>query len=160
MTSKQCEHALSIEVILSKNGKLEWTGSDAMATLLAAVEGGSLSAASRKLGMPLATVSRKVSGLEAHSEQSSSTGRAGALTLTDAGRSYAAAGKRILEDVEEAERAATESSARREGPHNQRMHRLTARCACRIGQVFLLHFIELRFGRIYIANADQHRRRY
>ena len=34
---------------------------DAMATFVAAVEGGSLSAASRKLGMPLATVSRKVS---------------------------------------------------------------------------------------------------
>jgi DNA-binding transcriptional LysR family regulator len=34
--------------------------------LLAAVEGGTLSATSRKLGMPLATVCRKVSGLEAH----------------------------------------------------------------------------------------------
>jgi DNA-binding transcriptional LysR family regulator len=39
---------------------------DSMATLLAAVETGSLSAASRKLGVPLATVSRKVSDLEAH----------------------------------------------------------------------------------------------
>jgi DNA-binding transcriptional LysR family regulator len=33
---------------------------ESMSTLLAAVETGSLSAASRKLGMPLATVSRKV----------------------------------------------------------------------------------------------------
>jgi DNA-binding transcriptional LysR family regulator len=33
---------------------------EAMTTLLATVEAGSLSAASRKLGMPLATVSRKV----------------------------------------------------------------------------------------------------
>ena len=39
---------------------------ESMATLLAAVEAGSLSAASRQLGMPLATVSRKVSELEAH----------------------------------------------------------------------------------------------
>ena len=39
---------------------------DAMATLVAAVDGGSLSAASRALGMPLATVSRKVSELEGH----------------------------------------------------------------------------------------------
>jgi DNA-binding transcriptional LysR family regulator len=39
---------------------------DAMATLVAAVDGGSLSAASRALGMPLATVSRKVADLEAH----------------------------------------------------------------------------------------------
>jgi DNA-binding transcriptional LysR family regulator len=39
---------------------------DAMKTLIAAVDGGSLSAASRALNMPLATVSRKVSDLEAH----------------------------------------------------------------------------------------------
>ena len=39
---------------------------EAMSTFLTAVEAGSLSAASRKLGMPLVTVSRKVSELEAH----------------------------------------------------------------------------------------------
>ena len=49
---------------------------DAMATLIAAVDGGSLSAASRALGMPLATVSRKVSELEAHLRTHSSCGRA------------------------------------------------------------------------------------
>jgi DNA-binding transcriptional LysR family regulator len=80
---------------------------DAMATLLAAVEGGSLSAASRKLGMPLATVSRKVSDLEAHLRTKLVNRTSRQLTLTDAGRSYAAACKRILEEVGEAERAAT-----------------------------------------------------
>ena len=35
---------------------------EAMAILVAAAEAGSLSAAGRRLGMPLATVSRKVSG--------------------------------------------------------------------------------------------------
>ena len=39
---------------------------ESMSTLIVAAEAGSLSAASRKLGMPLATVSRKVSELEAH----------------------------------------------------------------------------------------------
>src|SRR6516162_819689 len=39
---------------------------DAMSVLVAAVEAGSLSAAARGRGMPLATVSRKVSELEAH----------------------------------------------------------------------------------------------
>ena len=39
---------------------------EAMAVFLSAVDGGSLSAAGRKLGMPLATVSRKLSDLEAH----------------------------------------------------------------------------------------------
>lgn len=79
---------------------------DAMSTLLAAVEAGSLSGASRKLGMPLATVSRKVSELEAHLHTSLLTRTSRKLILTDAGRSYVAACKRILEDVGEAERAA------------------------------------------------------
>jgi DNA-binding transcriptional LysR family regulator len=39
---------------------------ESMSVLVAAVEAGSLSAASRRLGTPLATVSRKVSELEAH----------------------------------------------------------------------------------------------
>jgi DNA-binding transcriptional LysR family regulator len=79
---------------------------ESMSTLLAAVEGGSLSAASRKLGMPLATVSRKVSELEAHLRTRLINRTSHRLTLTDAGRSYVAACKRILEDIGEAERAA------------------------------------------------------
>jgi DNA-binding transcriptional LysR family regulator len=79
---------------------------DAMVTLLAAVEGGSLSAASRKLGMPLPTVSRKVSELEAHLRTRLVNRTTRSLTLTDAGRSYIVACRRILEDLEQAERAA------------------------------------------------------
>jgi len=78
----------------------------AMATLLAAVETGSLSAASRKLGMPLATVSRKVSELEAHLRTRLLHRTSRRLSLTDAGEAYVAACKRILEDIGEAERAA------------------------------------------------------
>jgi DNA-binding transcriptional LysR family regulator len=79
---------------------------DAMSALLAAVEAGSLSGASRKLGMPLATVSRKVSELEAHLRTRLVTRTSRRLILTDAGRSYIAACKRILDDIREAERAA------------------------------------------------------
>jgi DNA-binding transcriptional LysR family regulator len=39
---------------------------EAMSILLAVVDAGSLSAAARRLGTPLATVSRKVSELETH----------------------------------------------------------------------------------------------
>ena len=39
---------------------------EAMSLLVAVVESGSLSAAGRKLGVPLPTVSRKISDLEAH----------------------------------------------------------------------------------------------
>ena len=80
---------------------------EAMATLIAAVDGGSLSAASRALGMPLATVSRKVSELEAHLRTQLVVRTSRRLVLTDAGRAYVAAGRRILEDVEDAERAAS-----------------------------------------------------
>jgi DNA-binding transcriptional LysR family regulator len=80
---------------------------ESMSTLLAAVESGSLSAASRKLGIPLATVSRRVSELEAHLHTRLVNRTSRRLTLTDAGRSYVAACKKILEAIGEAERAAT-----------------------------------------------------
>jgi DNA-binding transcriptional LysR family regulator len=78
-----------------------------MSILVTAVEAGSLSAAGRRLAMPLATVSRKVSELEAHLKTRLLTRSSRQLTLTDAGRSYVAACRRILEDVGEAERAAS-----------------------------------------------------
>jgi DNA-binding transcriptional LysR family regulator len=80
---------------------------ESMSTLITAVEAGSLSAASRKLGMPLATVSRKVSELETHLRTRLVNRTSRRLTLTDAGRSYVAACKRILDDIGEAERAAS-----------------------------------------------------
>jgi DNA-binding transcriptional LysR family regulator len=79
---------------------------DAMSILLAAVDAGSLSAAARRLGTPLTTVSRKVSDLEAHLKTRLLTRSSRRLTLTDAGRDYVAACRRILEEVGEAERAA------------------------------------------------------
>ncbi len=87
-----------------------------MSTLIAAVEAGSLSAAARKLGMPLATVSRKVAELEAHLRTQLVQRSSRKLTLTDAGRSYLSACTRILEQIDEAERAASgEYSAPRGG---------------------------------------------
>ena len=80
---------------------------DAMATLVAAVDGGSLSAASRALGMPLATVSRKVSDLEAHLRTQLVVRTSRRLSLTEAGRAYVAASRRILEEIDDAERAAS-----------------------------------------------------
>jgi len=79
---------------------------EAMCVLLAAVETGSLSGAGRKLGMPLPTVSRKVSELETHLKARLLHRSTRRLTLTDSGRAYVEACKRILNDVEEAERAA------------------------------------------------------
>lgn len=79
---------------------------EAMSTLLSVVEAGSLSAASRKLRMPLATVSRRVSDLEQHLGTVLLQRSARALSLTDAGRNYVEVCRRILEQLDEAERAA------------------------------------------------------
>lgn len=87
---------------------------EAMGVLLAVIDAGSLSAAGRKLGMPLATVSRKVSDLEMELKTRLLIRSTRHLTLTEAGRGYVAACRRILEDVNEAERtAAGEYSAPR-----------------------------------------------
>src|SRR6201991_2781331 len=80
---------------------------EAMSIVLAVVEAGSLSAAARQQKTPLATVSRKVSELEAHLETKLFNRSSRALVPTDAGRSYIAAAKRILAEVAEAERAAS-----------------------------------------------------
>ncbi|CAK06919.1 LysR family transcriptional regulator [Rhizobium johnstonii] len=79
---------------------------DAMTVLLAVVEQGSLSAASRHLRSPLATVSRKVSELEAHLNAQLLQRSNRKITLTEAGRSYVEAAREILDRVEEAERTA------------------------------------------------------
>jgi DNA-binding transcriptional LysR family regulator len=77
-----------------------------MSVFIAVVDAGSLSAAGRRLGMPLPTVSRRISELEAHVRARLLNRSTRKLTLTDAGKSYHAACKRILEEVGEAERAA------------------------------------------------------
>ena len=79
---------------------------EAMSTLLAAVDAGSLSAASRKLGVPLATVSRRVSDLEAVLRTKLLVRTSRSLELTDAGRSYIVACRDILAAVDQAERTA------------------------------------------------------
>src|ERR1700752_5003231 len=79
---------------------------EGMTILLAAVDTGSLSAASRQLRLPLATVSRRVSELEEHLKIRLLLRGRRKRTLTDAGLSYVASCRRIMEDIAEAERAA------------------------------------------------------
>jgi DNA-binding transcriptional LysR family regulator len=80
---------------------------ESMSALVAAAEAGSLSAAARRLRVPLATMSRKVSDLERHLKVQllKRTGRR--LSLTEAGEAYVAACRQILDEVAEAERAAS-----------------------------------------------------
>src|SRR5438105_6820773 len=73
---------------------------EAMSIALAVAEAGSLTAAARRKKTPLATVSRKVSELEAHLQTKLFNRTNRALVLTDAGRSFVVAAKRILADVD------------------------------------------------------------
>jgi len=84
---------------------------DAMSLLVAVADAGNLSAAGRRLGVPLPTVSRKISELEAHLRARLLTRSTRRLALTDAGQAYVAAARRILDEIGEAERAASGASA-------------------------------------------------
>src|SRR6266568_5186274 len=77
---------------------------DAMSVIIAVTETGSFSAASRKLRTPVATVSRKVSELETRLKAELFQRSSRRMMLTDAGRSYIEACKRIIEQVDDAER--------------------------------------------------------
>lgn len=80
---------------------------ESMSVFISVVEAGSLSAVSRKLGMPLATVSRKISELEDHLNARLINRTTRSLELTEAGRIYLNACERILEEIAEAERMAS-----------------------------------------------------
>lgn len=77
---------------------------EAMSIIVAVSETGSFSAASRALKTPLATISRRVSELETHLKAELFQRSSRQMTLTDAGRSYIESCKRIIEQVDEAER--------------------------------------------------------
>jgi DNA-binding transcriptional LysR family regulator len=77
---------------------------EAMSIIVAVSETGSFSAASRRLSTPVATVSRKVSELEERLKAELFQRSSRRMSLTDAGRSYIEACKRIIEQVDEAER--------------------------------------------------------
>src|ERR1700743_3433037 len=80
---------------------------ESMSILVAVIDSGSLSAAARQLDMPLATVSRKVAELESHLKTRLLHRTTRQLALTEAGESYVAACRRILEEIGEAEQGAT-----------------------------------------------------
>jgi DNA-binding transcriptional LysR family regulator len=88
---------------------------EAMAIFVAAVETGSLSAAGRRLGAPLPTVSRKISDLEAHLNTRLLIRSTRKLSLTEAGAAYLVAARRILDQVDEAERSAAGEYAAPQG---------------------------------------------
>jgi DNA-binding transcriptional LysR family regulator len=79
---------------------------EAMQMLISVVETGSFTAAGKRLGVPLPTVSRKLAELESHLGARLLTRSTRRLDLTEAGADYVAACRRILEEISDAERKA------------------------------------------------------
>ncbi|HGM5583255.1 TPA: LysR family transcriptional regulator [Pseudomonas putida] len=77
-----------------------------MTMFLATLDTGSFSAAARALRVPVQTISRNVAELERHLGIQLLTRTTRKIGLTDAGGAYAAAARRIVEQVGEAEREA------------------------------------------------------
>ena len=80
---------------------------EAMSILLLTVDKGSFTAAAKSLNMPLPTASRKVTELEAHLGIKLLIRTTRRLALTDAGVAYVAAARRILGEIDAAERVAS-----------------------------------------------------
>ena len=79
---------------------------EAMSMLIEVTDRGSFSAAARSLNVPVTTLSRKISDLEAALGAKLLVRSTRKIDLTDAGATYLAAARRIIEQVEEAEREA------------------------------------------------------
>lgn len=79
---------------------------EAMNILVSVVETGSFTAAGKRLGVPLPTISRKLAELESHLNARLITRSTRRLDLTEAGKDYVAACRRILEEISDAERKA------------------------------------------------------
>lgn len=77
---------------------------EAMALLITVAEEGNLSAASRRLGKPLSTVHRHIGDLESYLGSRLLHRTTRRTELTEAGAAYVAACRRILEQVDDAER--------------------------------------------------------
>lgn len=80
---------------------------EAMSLLIEVVDRGSFSAAGRSLRVPVTTVSRKISDLEAAVGARLLIRTTRKIDLTDAGITYLRAARRIIDQVEEAEREAS-----------------------------------------------------
>ncbi|MBB3773651.1 DNA-binding transcriptional LysR family regulator [Angulomicrobium tetraedrale] len=107
---------------------------NAMVVLLKVVEAGTLSAAAKQMDVPLATVSRRIAELEAHLKTRMLNRSSRHLSLTEAGRLYVEACRRILEQVEEADRAAM-------GVHRDPKGRLTITAPIVFGRLHMMPII-------------------
>ncbi|MDI4237351.1 LysR family transcriptional regulator [Bradyrhizobium sp. Arg237L] len=129
---------------------------DAMSTLLAVVETGSFSGASRKMRVPVTTVSRRVAELEAHLRTKLLQRTTRKVKLTDAGAPYVVACRKVLEQISEAERNAA-------GEYQSPRGELTVTAPLVFGRMhlvpiiaeFMTQFVDVRLNcRFHDRNLD------
>jgi DNA-binding transcriptional LysR family regulator len=116
---------------------------DAMYVLLAVVEAGSLSAAARKLNVPLPTVSRRIADLEAYLGARILVRSSRRVSLTDAGVTYVEASRQILDRLQEVERAVS-------GAYSEPKGKLTITSPTVLGKTHVMPII-IEFLRAYPA---------
>ncbi|TNM65541.1 LysR family transcriptional regulator [Aliirhizobium smilacinae] len=104
---------------------------EAMSMLIEVTDRGSFSAAARSLNVPVTTLSRKISDLEAALGAKLLVRSTRKIDLTDAGATYLAAARRIIEQVEEAEREAA-------GEFTEPKGRLVITAPIQFGQLHVL----------------------
>jgi DNA-binding transcriptional LysR family regulator len=104
--SKKNEYPVYLRDTIPKNGRI-MDRLEAMSLFTKVVECGSLSAASRKLNVPLATVSRNLSELESYLKTKLLHRTTRRLELTDSGRIYYVSCQRLLDELTEIERVTT-----------------------------------------------------
>jgi DNA-binding transcriptional LysR family regulator len=80
---------------------------EALRSLVVAVDEGSFSRAAKRSGVPLPTVSRRIADLEEHLGAQLLVRTSRGLVLTEAGEQFVAATRRLLDDLDDAERAAS-----------------------------------------------------
>lgn len=104
---------------------------EAMSMLIEVVDKGSFSAAARSMNVPVTTVSRKISDLEAALGAKLLVRTTRRIDLTDAGLTYLSAARRIVEQVEDAEREAS-------GEYTTPKGRLVITAPIQFGQLHVL----------------------
>jgi DNA-binding transcriptional LysR family regulator len=102
-------------LILPFYGRASMDRLSAINVFVAIAEAGSLSAAGRRPGMPLTTVSRQLAALEDHVGVRLITRTTRDLVLTEAGRHYLDSCRRIIAELEAAERLVAGDQAEPQG---------------------------------------------
>lgn len=114
---------------------------DSMSLFVMVMETGSFAAASRKSGIPISTLSRKISALESYLKVRLLNRSTRKLELTEVGTSYLASCKQILCQVEEAEHIAT-------GAYSAPVGEITLTAPLVFGRVHLLPLV-IEFLKLY-----------